>query len=257
MAVSPSLVRKLHALRGRIRTALEAKNSGGVVYKFDASDTLEWFQRWAKLRDELIATDPELADLPVRPLPVPMTESNGPRILRPDLHRLWRDTEDAWDVLSHPSRQLPQVSLDREGIFVAGQPFDAMTAVISILRSATASLVIIDGYISERTLDLLTVKDNAVSAQILTRTNSNTPALRQHATAFQSQYGNLAIKTSARFHDRFLIVDNTDCYHFGTSIKDAAIRNTFMFSRIEEPTVLMTLKHEFTTEWGCGAVVPF
>lgn len=115
----------------------------------------------------------------------------------------------------------------------------------------------IDGYISERTLDLLTVKDNAVSAQIMTKAPSSTPALRQHATAFGSQYGNLAIKTSPKFHDRFLIVDDADCYHFGTSIKDAAIRNTFMFSRIEEPSVVATLKTEFRTEWGSGAVVPF
>lgn len=133
MPVSPALVRKLHALRGRVRTALEGKDRhGGHLWFFDVPDTMEWFERWMKIRDELIATDPELAELPVRAAPTPKQANGEPRIHRSDLLRLWRDTEDAWDVLSHPSRQLPQVSIDREGIFVAGQPFDAMTAVISI-----------------------------------------------------------------------------------------------------------------------------
>ena len=235
--------------------ALNWRSEGQVHYEFDATDALEWFERWAIIRDQLRASDPDLDDLPVRAPPELAKSEYGTRqyVHRDDLSRLWRDMEDAWDVLNHPSRQVAQVSLDREGIFVAGQPFDAMVAVTSIIRTAATSLVVIDGYISERTLDLLTVKDDTVTVRVLTyKTN---PALVQHAKTFQAQYGGLELRTSQHFHDRFLIVDDTEHYHFGHSIKDAAVKNTFMFSRIEEPSVIATLQAAFATQWASATRV--
>jgi hypothetical protein len=71
-----------------------------------------------------------------------------------------------------------------------------------------------------------------------------------------TQYGpTLQIRTSKKFHDRFIVIDDADFFHFGTSIKDAAVKNTFMFSRIEEADMQATLRTAFATEWGTAAVV--
>lgn len=51
-----------------------------------------------------------------------------------------KDIRSVWDVLNHPSRQVAQVSIDREGVFVGGKPFDAMMAITSIVRAATESI---------------------------------------------------------------------------------------------------------------------
>jgi hypothetical protein len=57
-----------------------------------------------------------------------------------------------------------------------------------------------------------------------------------------------SVGTSNAFHDRFLIIDDSDYYHFGASLKDAGTRG-FMFSRIEEPPVIDMLRRSFEEEW--------
>jgi hypothetical protein len=69
------------------------------------------------------------------------------------------------------------------------------------------------------------------------------------ASSFNSQYRDLSIRLSNKFHDRFLFVDEIDFYHFGDSIKDAANRKAFMFSRIEEKLIIDSLKKKFIEYW--------
>ncbi len=118
--------------------------------------------------------------------------------------------------------------------------------------------MIVDGYVSEQTLSLMGVKADAVAGKILTRAQSANPTFVNHAKAFNAQYAAgppLEVRTTAAFHDRFIMIDDTDYYHFGTSIKDAAKRNAFMFSKIKEPAVLATLKTGIANEWATAAVV--
>jgi hypothetical protein len=69
------------------------------------------------------------------------------------------------------------------------------------------------------------------------------------ATDFNRPYGRLSIRTSSAFHDRFIIIDDKDFYHFGASIKDLGNRG-FMFSRIEEPELMKILLGNFQVEWS-------
>lgn len=155
-------------------------------------------------------------------------------------------------ALSNTTRvDVSSIEVTREGVYVAGQYFDALEPVREILSRATRSIVIIDGYLNEDVLSLLTSKETGVEVNIMTRDLS--PALKIAATAFNKQYGKLSIRTSQAFHDRFLIIDDNYFYHFGASIKDLG-RQGFMFSRIEELKAIETLRKEFTQEWAKSKV---
>ena len=144
-----------------------------------------------------------------------------------------------------------RISVEREGVYFSGQQFDAMLRVSKILSGATKSIAIIDGYIGDDVLALLTNKGPSVAVSILTK--PLTPALAALAKAFNLQHGLLSIRSSPAFHDRFIIIDESDFYHFGASIKDLGKRG-FMFSRIEETEMIDALRNKFQHEWAIGRV---
>lgn len=266
MTASPPLIRKLQALTNRVVEALSETVGTELRWHFDALVAMPWFERWVKIRAELIATEPELDEIPMCVVPTPIRdketswgwfEGRG-YIDRNTVIRMHKDMKDVWDILNHPSRQISRVSIDREGVFVGGQPFDAMLAITSIIRAATTSVIVVDGYVSEHTISLLGVKAAPVTGQILTRPQSANSTLVTAARTFNAQYSvgpPLEVRTSGAFHDRFILVDYTDCYHFGHSLKDAARRQVFMFSRIEEPAVVNLLRTTVAKEWAAAAIV--
>lgn len=261
MPATLQLIRKFQALTNRIDEALAetvGQDHRSRLERFDPLDVLPLFERWIAIRAELVVSEPELADLPqcVPPTSTSVEIVEGVYsahlIDREPIERMRSHIRDGWDILNHPSRQLPQISIDEAGIFVGGQPFDAMLAITSILRAATKSILLVDGYVAEHNLNLLRVKADAVAAKILTQPQSANPAFVTAARAFVTQYAAgppVEIRTTAAFHDRFIVIDDTDYYHFGASIKDAAKKNTFMFSRIKEPTIAVTLLATITKEW--------
>lgn len=151
-------------------------------------------------------------------------------------------------------QQIPEtatIRVEREGVFFAGQNFDAFLCTSKILAGAKTSISIVDRYIGEDLLSLLTSKATGVVVAILSRPLS--PSLLTLCRAFNQQYGGLAVRSSAAFHDRFVIVDDAEFYHFGASFKDLGKRG-FMFSRIEEPDVIEALRKKFSQEWSTGKV---
>jgi len=241
------IIAKLKALRNSIAKWVE--NPRARV--FDPQTVLDVFYRYATLRDTLRSEHPSLfGDLPVREVPKSSgtSEFDGRGyIIGQTLRLLLTDIDYCLDILSNITRvELPSMKVTREGVFFAGQYFDALQRLAEILSHAQQSIVIIDGYIDEDVLDLLTSKEQAVEVNILTKTVS--PALSAAATAFNKQYEKLSIRTSQAFHDRFVIVDDHDYYHFGASLKDLGHRG-FMFSRIEEPDVIDKLRAKWVQEW--------
>jgi len=243
---------KLRALHNNIfNQLLELRRQN-----FDPLYTSDLFDRYATIRDTLKSEHASLFDdLPVREVPIQRTTDFEGRglIKRFALEALLRDVNYCIDVLSSVSMvNLPSMMVTREGVFFAGQYFDALQRVREILSNAKQSIVIIDGYINEDVLNLVTSKNTAVEVKILTKSVS--PALKTAADAFNRQYGNLSIRTSQAFHDRFLIVDSRDFYHFGASIKDLGNRG-FMFSRIEEQVAINALASHWDQEWNRANVV--
>lgn len=160
---------------------------------------------------------------------------------------------DPETVLRTPVQGIPgPIRVSREGVFLGGQVFDAFRHLDAILSSARASILVVDGYVGVEVLDLLTTKRHGVTVSILTKQ----PAVKfvAAAKAFNAQYGGVSLRESQAFHDRFVVVDDTDFYHFGASLKGLGKRG-FMFSMIEEPVVLDALRQAFRMEWTNASLV--
>ena len=116
----------------------------------------------------------------------------------------------------------------KEGIFYDDQIFDAYAFVSGLIKSADKSIVLIDNYIDESVLLLLSKRDKGVKATIYTEKIS--PRMQLDLQKHNAQYPPVTVKTFTRSHDRFLIIDNT-VYHFGASLKDLG-RRWFAFSKM-------------------------
>ncbi len=117
-----------------------------------------------------------------------------------------------------------------EGIFYDGQIFDAYAHIISLIKQAKHSIVLIDNYIDENTLIMLSKRNASVSATIYTRQLSQQQQLdlQRH----NQQYPPITVNVCQHNHDRFLIIDDA-VYIFGASLKDAG-KKLFAYIRMQE-----------------------
>ena len=119
-----------------------------------------------------------------------------------------------------------------EGIFFDGQIFDAYKFATDLIKSAKCSLILIDNYVDESVLLMLSKRNIGVSATIYTQ--RITQQLQLDLDRHNSQYPPIDIRMYRDSHDRFLIVDETDVYHIGASLKDLG-KKMFAFSKLELP----------------------
>ncbi len=124
-----------------------------------------------------------------------------------------------------------------EGIFYDGQLFDAYKFATDLIRSAKVSLLLIDNYVDESVLLMLSKRNADVKADIYTQTVSH--QLQLDVQKHNSQYPPIGIHTYKKCHDRFLIIDGTDVYHIGASLKDLG-KKMFAFSKLEIPATSIT-----------------
>ena len=117
-----------------------------------------------------------------------------------------------------------------EGIFYDGQIFDAYAQIVTLIRQAKHSIVLVDNYINVDTLTMLSNRDTNVSATIYTRQLSQQQQL--DVQRHNQQYPPITINTCLHNHDRFLIVDDV-VYLFGASLKDAG-KKLFAYIRMQE-----------------------
>ena len=116
-----------------------------------------------------------------------------------------------------------------QGVFCDGQIFDAYTFAADLIRAAKNRIILIDNYVDDSVLKMLTKRFDNVSATIVTRHISD--AFRLDIERHNRQYPAVEVRTSDRSHDRFLILDDT-VYHLGASLKDLG-KKLFAFSRME------------------------
>ncbi len=116
-------------------------------------------------------------------------------------------------------------------IFFNGQIYDSYSLIIDIIKTAQNKILIIDNYIDDSILKMLSKKNKDVEVIILTSQNSNISKL--DINKFNKQYPTLKITTTNKFHDRFIIIDNKELYHCGASLKDLG-KKCFAISKIED-----------------------
>jgi len=116
-----------------------------------------------------------------------------------------------------------------EGIYYEGQIFDAYSFVADIIKTAKKSIVLIDNFVDDTTLLLLSKRKSKVSCKIYTAHFNQ--QLKLDLDKHNQQYPEIEIKTYKKSHDRFIIIDNDTVYHIGASLKDLG-KKWFAFSKI-------------------------
>jgi len=118
----------------------------------------------------------------------------------------------------------------KQDIFFEGQIFDAFSFVSDLIRQAKTSIILIDNYIDDSVLLHFTKRNPRVNFTILTRKISQ--QLKLDISKHHEQYEQINIKEFKEAHDRFLIIDEVDVYHFGASLKDLG-KKWFAFSKMD------------------------
>ena len=117
-----------------------------------------------------------------------------------------------------------------EGIFYDGQIFDAYVQIVSLIKQAKKSVVLVDNYIDETTLTMLSKRNPGVTATIYTKPLNQ--QLQLDVQRHNAQYPPINVNICSHSHDRFLIIDDV-VYAFGASLKDAG-KKLFAYIKMQE-----------------------
>jgi len=131
--------------------------------------------------------------------------------------------------------------LPKQGIFYDGQIFNAYIFISDLFKTANRSITIIDNYLDDSVLTLLTKRKKDVKVLLLTKKLSE--SLKQDVKKCNDQYPHIEIRKFNNSHDRFIIIDDKDLYHFGASLKDLG-KKWFAFSRMDIEAANMLSKLE-------------
>ncbi|MFH6602157.1 ORF6N domain-containing protein [Maribacter algicola] len=123
---------------------------------------------------------------------------------------------------------------DKQGIFFNGQTYDAYDFVNGLIKKAKSSIVLIDNYIDDTVITQLTKKHKNVAVTLLSKTISK--KLQLDIDKANTQYPTFKTIPFAKAHDRFIIIDETEVYHIGASLKDLG-KKWFAFSKLETASV--------------------
>jgi hypothetical protein len=142
-------------------------------------------------------------------------------------------------------------TLPSETVFPKGTQYEAFKKVSAILRSATREIVIADNYMNDEVLDMLLAIPSQPNIRLLTFKPA--PDFKVAVKRFQAQYQRVveARTHSAEIHDRAIVVDDTQFYALGGSIKDMGTKLTFL-NKVEDATNISKLRAELDRIWAAG-----
>jgi len=138
------------------------------------------------------------------------------------------DNDSKFDAIFHALEKADPIP--KQGIFFNGQIFDAYVFASDLIKKATKSIILIDNYVDETTLSLLSKINKNVDATIFSEKFN--PAFKNDLLKFNQQYSPVKFQVLKNNHDRFLIIDRKELYHIGASLKDLG-KKLFAFSRMD------------------------
>ncbi len=159
-----------------------------------------------------------------------------------------RLTNMEYKLLDHDKKfnivfdQLQHEENIKQKIFFQGQIYDAYSLIIDIIKKANNKILIIDNYIDDNVFKMLTKKKNNVEVVIFTSNHSNIQNI--DIQKFNKEYPTLKVAKTNKFHDRFIVLDNTEMYHVGASIKDLG-RKCFGINKIEDMEIIEKIINVF------------
>ena len=152
-----------------------------------------------------------------------------------------RLTNVEYKLLEHDKKfdqvfdQLQNEENIKQKIFFEGQIYDAYSLIIDIIKKANNKILIIDNYIDDSVLKMLTKKNKNVEVVLLTSEKSNIQKI--DIQKFNKEYPILKVAKTNKFHDRFIVIDNKEMYHLGASIKDLG-KKCFGINKIEDVHII-------------------
>lgn len=152
------------------------------------------------------------------------------------MNRIENNFENLSQEVRNISLQIKSNELPKQGVFFRGQMYDAYAFTAELIRKANTSIILIDNYVDDTVLTLLSKRNKSVSVTIFTKTISK--QLKLDLKKHNSQYPEIQAVEFTEAHDRFLILDEKDCYHFGASLKDLG-KKWFAFSKMEGMTEII------------------
>ena len=120
-------------------------------------------------------------------------------------------------------------------LFFNGQIYDAYEVIVDLIKTSKESITIIDNYLDDSILKMLSKKNKNVKVLLITK--NNTKINKLDIDKFNKEYPAINIKYDNAYHDRFIIIDNKNLYHLGASIKDLG-NKTFAINKIEDKVYL-------------------
>jgi len=124
----------------------------------------------------------------------------------------------------------------KQGIFFDGQIFDAYKLLIAIVKKAGKSIFIIDNYIDESILTLLTKRKPKVDVKIFTK--NITKQMKLDIEKYNNQYPKVELVKLNKAHDRFIVIDEKEVYHLGASLKDLG-KKWFAFNKMDNDSLAL------------------
>ena len=135
----------------------------------------------------------------------------------------------------------------------AGSQHDAYVALRKIVQLARQDVLIVDPYVDETLWELLTNVHPTVKLRILT--DQMKKDFRLEARKFSAQHGNaIEVRTTSKYHDRFIVEDGERCWHIGASIKDAG-NKACAFSELVRPELVKFVIADVESQWSAAAAV--
>ena len=130
---------------------------------------------------------------------------------------------------------IEKLDLPKTALFYNGEWFDAFDFIVGIIRKAAKSIILVDPYCDNKALSFLKYKSEGV--EILICNTSKSKLENEELSRFESQYGVIKVRALTNLHDRFLIIDEEECYDLGTSLNYAG-KKLFMINKIDTAAVV-------------------
>lgn len=128
-------------------------------------------------------------------------------------------------------------------------------ALDAILKSANKALIFIDQFLKYDDLtDLLSVVPAGIAVRVLTGLRSRDEYLSKRS-ALDSLSQRVEVKFSKRFHDRYVIVNETEYFHFGYSLKDLWTGRVSRYAKLYRKDEIDDLRDICEAEWRTAEVL--
>jgi len=158
-----------------------------------------------------------------------------------------------WRVDS--DRLVPTEPDIKELFFPKGSEHDAYVEIRTIFQKASKSVSLIDPFVDATVFPLVgSIPAPTLNIQILTCIVPSDFVLEAGKFTTQHTRLRLEIRKTAEFHDRFIILDESLCFHIGASIKDAG-KKAFMISQVQDESNRVALMEQLRRSWQAAQAI--